>query len=234
VPGGPGLTPALLPVDPGATFCGALIAAGGAFVTVTVFDALLLQPAPLVTLTLKVVVAATVTLIVCVVAPVDQRYDAKPEPASSVTLPFGQTLEGPLMATAGCGAIGIVVPELLLHPPTLTVTPRTTLPDAPATKLRTFVPWPPTIVPPVIVQLYAAPACDGTLAAALLFAQALAGAEIVADGGGTIGIVAVALPLQPAAVTVIPRTTLPDAAAVKLMFGVPWPAVMEPPLMVQA
>ena len=90
----------------------------------------------------------------CVVAPVDQRYDA-PALAESVTEPPVQNVVGALAVTVGVEATvtGIVVESLAEHPPAATVTPSVMLPVGPATKLRVGVPWPPLIVPPVIVQV---------------------------------------------------------------------------------
>jgi hypothetical protein len=52
---------------------------------------------------------------VCVSAPFDQLYEAKPGPASSVTLLFAQVDDGPLIVTAGLGLtvtlVGADVPE---------------------------------------------------------------------------------------------------------------------------
>jgi hypothetical protein len=64
------------------------------------------------------------TAIVCVVAPVDQLYEAKPAPASRVALPPAQTEAGPVIVTIGFGltvtATGDAVP---LQPlPFVTVT----------------------------------------------------------------------------------------------------------------
>jgi hypothetical protein len=49
-----------------------------------------------------------VTVIVWVVAPVDQTYEAKPEPASSVALVPLQIAAGPLIVTVGGFTIGMV------------------------------------------------------------------------------------------------------------------------------
>jgi hypothetical protein len=43
------------------------------------------------------------TVIVCVSAPFDQLYDAKPAPASRVTVPDPQIDDGPVMLTTGLG-----------------------------------------------------------------------------------------------------------------------------------
>src|SRR5687768_17119941 len=42
-----------------------------------------------------------VTVMVCVDSPLDQRYDAKPAPASSTNGSFAQTSDGPLIVTVG-------------------------------------------------------------------------------------------------------------------------------------
>jgi hypothetical protein len=60
----------------------------------------------------------------CVVAPVDQRYDA-PLDAVKVTLPPAQNVVGPeavMLATAGGLTVTPVVAEVALHPFALVVT----------------------------------------------------------------------------------------------------------------
>ena len=49
------------------------------------------------------------TLIVCAVAPVVQAYEAKPAPASSVTVPPAHTVAGPVIVTIGNGLTITVV-----------------------------------------------------------------------------------------------------------------------------
>ena len=93
------------------------------------------------------------TVIVCVVAPVDQKYDAKPAPASRVIGEPAQVVDGPVIDGAGTALIGIVTEELLLQPPFETVTFRVTLPDAPAVKEMAFVPAPVLMAPLVMLQL---------------------------------------------------------------------------------
>src|SRR5947208_551336 len=123
---------------------------------------------------------------VCVVAPVDQWYEAKPPPASSVTGEPAQVVDGPVIDGAGTALIGMVTLEALLQPPFETVTFSVTLPEAPAVKEIAFVPAPPLIVPLVMLQLYVAPPCAGTLALAAADAQTDAGAVIAADGATVI------------------------------------------------
>ena len=78
-----------------------IVAVAGGF-TVMVFDALFGQPVAFVTVTLYVVVPDGVTVIACVVAPVDHEYVEKPGPASSVTDPPGQVADAvALIVTAG-------------------------------------------------------------------------------------------------------------------------------------
>ena len=78
---------------------------------------------PFVTLTLYVVTTVCVTVIVCVVAPLDQRYVEKPGPASSVKAAFGQTAVGPVMVTVGAlPTLTRVWGEVALHEPFVTVT----------------------------------------------------------------------------------------------------------------
>lgn len=68
--------------------------------------------------------AAGETVIVCVVAPVDQEYEAKPAPASSVALPPAQTELGPAIVTAGFGlTVTAIADDVALQPlPFVTVT----------------------------------------------------------------------------------------------------------------
>jgi hypothetical protein len=61
-------------------------------------------------------------VIVCVVAPVDHEYDAKPGPASSVTGVPEQVEVGPVMLTVGSGLTLTVCVSLPLHVPLLTIT----------------------------------------------------------------------------------------------------------------
>ena len=84
--------------------------------------------------------------------------------------------------------------------PLVTVTATAIGPDAPAENVMLDVPWPPVIVPPVIVQLKIEPA--GAIALTMLpveFASTDAGALIVTLGGGVTVIVCEADPLQPPA-----------------------------------
>ena len=84
------------------------------------------------------------------------------------------------------------------------------------------------------VQANVTPDCGGTLAVTVLFAQVVAGAEIVAIGAGLMATVALPLPLQLLAfVTVTESVTLPELPAVKVMALVPWPVVMPPLAIVQ-
>src|ERR1051326_2104925 len=78
------LTLAALPGLLAQTAGGAAIGGGGEPERGPGFVAVLLHVAAFVTVTLYVVVAVGVSVIVCVVAPVDQWYDAKPGPASRV------------------------------------------------------------------------------------------------------------------------------------------------------
>ena len=89
----------------------------------TVLLALLLQFEAFVTVTLYVVACVGVSVIVCVVAPVDQRYDEKPGPASRVMGVPAQKVDGPLMLTIGAGFTVTVLAALVaLQPFTVTVT----------------------------------------------------------------------------------------------------------------
>jgi hypothetical protein len=79
----------------------------------------------LASVTVTVNVSDAVTLIVCDVAPFDQRYEVKPAPASSVTLPPVQNVSGPLCVidTIGAGlTVTVVGDDVPLQVPSLTVT----------------------------------------------------------------------------------------------------------------
>ena len=93
------------------------------------------------------------TVTVCVVAPVDQRYDVKPAPASSVTGDPAQVAVGPVITGDGAALIGMVALEVALQPPFATVTPSETLPEAAAVKVMALVPAPPVIEPLVMVSV---------------------------------------------------------------------------------
>ena len=118
-----GETLALLPVLFAQTAGGAAIGGVGEPANVTVLLALLLQFEALVTVTLYVVVAAGVSVIVCVVAPFDQRYEEKPGPASRVIGVPAQKVDGPVMLTSGAGFTVTLLPALVaLQPFTVTLT----------------------------------------------------------------------------------------------------------------
>src|ERR1044072_893224 len=72
----------------------------------------------------------------------------------------------------------------VVEQPRVAVMPSVTLPLAPAVKRIELVPWPLVIVPLPIVQTYAAPLVNGTLAGLpVLFAQTDGGAVMVDVGG---------------------------------------------------
>ncbi len=145
-----------------------------------------------------------------------------------MTLPPGQTVDGPVIVTAGGGLIVMLFDALPLQPPVVTVTFSVTLPELPAVKVIAFVPCPPLIEPFVIVQLYVAPAIAPTLALPFAPAHMLVGEVIDGDGGFVIGTFALPVPLHVPAVTVMPRVTLPEAPAVKLIAFVPCPLLIVP------
>jgi ferredoxin-like protein FixX len=89
--------------------------------TVTVCESVAWQVFASVTVTLNVCVDAGETMIVCVVAPVDHRYDAKPAPASRVTEPPVHIDVGPVMVTVGSG-FTVTVWESTFVQPRLSVT----------------------------------------------------------------------------------------------------------------
>src|SRR5438067_1645250 len=85
------------------TLAGAEMATLPLLAMATVCEALPLQPPPVVTLTLYVIVAVCESVMVRVVAPVDQRYETKPGPASRVIGVPAQKVVGPVMLTIGAG-----------------------------------------------------------------------------------------------------------------------------------
>jgi hypothetical protein len=127
------------------------------------------------------------------------------------------------------GLIGTVSELLGLHPNAeTTVTPRATLPEAPAVNLIVCVPTPDVIVPPEIVHVYLPPVpAEGTEAVLPVeLAHTTLGAVIVA---GTV-MVLVAPFVQPAAfvtkaTSVIGRNWEP---AVQAIVAVPVPDVITP------
>jgi len=126
-----------------------------------------------------------VTVIDCVVALFDQRYDV-PAVAVSVTLPPLQKVVGPLGVIVGTNVPSGTVALLFALQPFASVmwTVSPTLPLPFGVKLMVFVPAPAVIVAFVAPQVKVAPALAGTDAMVLTFAQADAGAELVAFGGG--------------------------------------------------
>lgn len=156
------------------------------------------------------------------------------EATEALTLAFGQAFAGAEMPTAAGAATGTDVPELAEQAPFVTVTLRLTAPEAGALKVTEGVPSPETIVPPVALQLYVAPATGVTLAVALPPGQTLAGAAIVALGCASIVTAADALPVQLFEfVTDTVSETFPAEAALKAMAFVPCPEVIEPLVSVQ-
>src|SRR5438270_133827 len=103
-------TLAALPVLFAQTAAGAVIGGVGEPASVTLLLAEALQLEALVTVTLYVVVAAGVSVIVCVVAPVDQRYEEKPGPASRVIGVPAQNVDGPVMLTRGAAFTETLLP----------------------------------------------------------------------------------------------------------------------------
>ena len=96
------LTPALLPLLFAQTAAAVVMTGDGEPASVTVLLALALQ-LPFETVTLYVVVTDGESVMVCVVAPFDQRYEAKPGPASRVIGVPAQKVVGPVMLTIGAG-----------------------------------------------------------------------------------------------------------------------------------
>ncbi len=101
-----------------------MLAVGFAFAVTTVGDDAALHPLAFVTVTLKLPLALTV--MACVVAPVDQRYDA-PLDAVNVTLPPAQKVVGPpgvMVAVGFAFAMTAVGDDVALQPfAFVTVTP---------------------------------------------------------------------------------------------------------------
>lgn len=189
-----------MPPEPAQTDAGAVMVGCALALTATARDPLALQPAAVVTATLYVVSAVGEIVMVCVVAPVDQRYEAKPVPASSTAVLPGHIVAGPLMMTAGGVVMARdVVPEVL-HPAVFTETLRTTVPEADVENVMAFVPLPEVIAPPVMLHSYVAPTTGETLAALFVeFAQTAAGAVMAAAVAAVTLTVAAAVPVQPAA-----------------------------------
>ena len=117
-------TDATLLVELACTFAGALMVRVPADPTVTTCDVELVQPLALVAVTEYVVVAVGVTVMLCVVAPLDQRYVLMFVPlALSVTgMPGWQDTVGPVIATVGSGFTVTVVGDEAAEQPPASVT----------------------------------------------------------------------------------------------------------------
>ena len=162
----------------------AVIVAVGDGLTVTLIAAdVPEQPDASVTVTLYEPAVATV--IDCDFAPLDQRYDA-PDVAVSVTLPPVQKLVGPLAVMIGVKAptLTVAVPVFGQLFASVTETFNVTADEDVGLNVIAFVPLPDTIVPLVIVHVNVPLAIGGTDADAVLPAQMLDGALIVALGFG--------------------------------------------------
>ena len=143
------LPPAQNVVEPEALTVGV----GSGFTLTAVAEDVALQPFAFVTVTEYVPVV--LTLMDCVVAPLDQVYCDMAAGAESMTLPPAQNVVGPLgvMVVSGSAltfTVALAVPLQLL--PFVTVTPRVTGPEA-GVNVIAFVPFPEVIVPFVIVQV---------------------------------------------------------------------------------
>ena len=235
----------MLPGEPAHADAGAVIDAAGFAAMVTVCDELDEQPFA-VTVTARVVVpdapAVKVMLLVLlalVMVPlvIVQAYVA---PAVAGTLAVspavdGHVEDGAVIVAAAPLAVETVCVPLFEQPPTVTVTPRVTLPVEPAVKVMALLLVELVIVPLVIVQAYVAPACAGTLAELpVLFTHVVDGALMVALGSAVMATLCVPVLVQPFAVTVTLTVVVPLAPAVKLM---PLPSValvMVPLVIVQA
>lgn len=210
-----------------------MVGVAGSGLTVTAVGAEVAeQPEASVTVTVKL--PELLTVIDCVVAPLDQRNDA-PALAVSVTLPPAQKVVGPdgvIVATAA--AMGTTREPVTVPHECVTVRPRVTLPLAPASKVMVSVVVEEVMVPPVIVHAYAAPLTSGAEAMwPVVFGQTVGGAVIAAETA-VIGIVEELLADEQELVTVRLSCTLPDGPAVKVTVFVLAPPVMVPPAMVQA
>lgn len=164
------------------TLAGAVIVLDGGALTLTTSGAEVpVQPVVSVTVTLYEPLVFTV--IDCVVAPVDHRYDW-PALAISVTLLPLQKLTGPDVAIAGVNAPTLTVAVSLLEQPlvSLTETDNATAAAEVAWNVMVPVPAPLMIVPLEIVQAIVLPAADGTDAEPVLPAHMLDGAVMVATG----------------------------------------------------
>jgi len=205
---------------------------GGVLTVTTVGDDVAVQPDASVTVTVNVPDALTV--IDCVVAPLDHKYDAPPV-AVSVTLPGVQNVVGPDgVIVAVAGAIGTTWEPVKVPHECVTVRPSTAVPLAPAVNVIVSAVDEDVIVPPVMVHAYEAPLTSGVEAVfPVELGQTLDGAVIVAATAVIGMVVELVAELQPF-VTVRPSRMFPDGPTVKLIEGVPCPLLIVPPLMVQA
>ena len=86
------------------------------FETVTVADAVAVQPPERVTVTVYVVLTEGLTVMLCVVAVLLHAY-AVPAPAVNVALPEGQTVaDGGVMLTVGLAATTMLPVPVPVHP----------------------------------------------------------------------------------------------------------------------
>jgi hypothetical protein len=104
----------------------------------------------------------------------------------------------------------------------------------PAVKLIDAVPWPPVIVPFVIVQLNTPDAPEADAPFPVEAGQTIAGAVTVSVPAALMGTVAPEVSLQAPCVMESPRVTVPEVPAVKAIVLVPWPDVIVPLEMVHA
>jgi hypothetical protein len=132
---------------------------------------------------------------------------------------LAQTLAGAVMTAVGCGMMGMLCVPVTEPQEVVTVTERSTFPLAAEVKVSTFVVAPETTVPPAMVHAYVAPLCKGTDAVAVLPAQTLGGALIVASGPVT-AMLTLFVTLPQLLVTIRERPIGPPAPASKVIVSV--------------
>ena len=147
---------------------------------------------------------------------------------------FTQTLAGALMAAFGGGVIATFCVPFEVQPFAVTVTLSVVVPDGPAVKAMPLPVVALVMVPFVIDHAYVAPATGATLALRpVVFGHAYAGALRVTGAAAVVATVCVPLLEQPLTLTVMPRITLPEGPASKVMAFVFVALVIVPLVIVQ-
>ena len=246
-----GGTETVRPLAPAVTLAGSVKALTGTGLMAQVAaPGALARPAPLVTVQPRLTLAEVPAVKVMALLPAPAVM-TPPEIVQTKVLPawagtvaarpvaLAVTLAGAVMVALGAAKMAQVAePGALAWPaPLVTVQPRLTLPEAPAVKVMALLPAPAVMAPPEIVQTKVLFAWAGTEAASpVALAVTLAGAVMVALGAAKMAQVAVpALLAAPAALLTTQLSwTEPEAPAEKVMALLALPAVMAPPVIVQA